>query len=263
MSKMNKKLTLLLFLFLLSCNVDSSTEFGIGSPEPFYGEVTEDISISRSSSLSQGDYIVKTAYGSVDVSSGTFNQKVTEFKNLIDKYEGYITNTYLSTNYQGLRSYSLTSSIPAESFDDFLIEVEKISKFSNININANDITTYVLNIDSRLNSLLNEKTDLEEIKSQAKTTSEKLEVQSQLRYVNQEIEILEDQKNYYETSVSYSTLSLEIREGSGISLFSWNYYVQRALGWIESLVGITISLSIVIVPLGILIIGYRRFKNNK
>ena len=225
--------------------------------------MTEDISISRSSSLSQGDYIVKTAYGSVDVSSGTFNQKVTEFKNLIDKYEGYITNTYLSTNYQGLRSYSLTSSIPAESFDDFLIEVEKISKFSNININANDITTYVLNIDSRLNSLLNEKADLEEIKSQAKTTSEKLEVQSQLRYVNQEIEILEDQKNYYETSVSYSTLSLEIREGSGISLFSWNYYVQRALGWIESLVGITISLSIVIVPLGILIIGYRRFKNNK
>ena len=263
MSKMYKKLTLLLFLFLLSCNVDSSTEFGIGSPEAFYGEVTEDISISRSSSLSQGDYIVKTAYGSVDVSSGTFNQKVTEFKNLIDKYEGYITNTYLSTNYQGLRSYSLTSSIPAESFDDFLIEVEKISKFSNININANDITTYVLNIDSRLNSLLNEKADLEEIKSQAKTTSEKLEVQSQLRYVNQEIEILEDQKNYYETSVSYSTLSLEIREGSGISLFSWNYYVQRALGWIESLVGITISLSIVIVPLGILIIGYRRFKNNK
>ena len=260
---MNKKLTLLLFLFLLSCNVDSSTEFGIGSPEPFYGEVTEDISISRSSSLSQGDYIVKTAYGSVDVSSGTFNQKVTEFKNLIDKYEGYITNTYLSTNYQGLRSYSLTSRIPAESFDDFLIQVEKISKFSNININANDITTYVLNIDSRLNSLLNEKADLEEIKSQAKTTSEKLEVQSQLRYVNQEIEILEDQKNYYETSVSYSTLSLEIREGSGISLFSWNYYVQRALGWIESLVGITISLSIVIVPLGILIIGYRRFKNNK
>ena len=260
---MNKKLTLFLFLFLLSCNVDSSTEFGIGSPEPFYGDMTEDMSMSRSESLSQGDYIVKTAYGSVDVSSGNFNQKVNEFKTLIAKYEGYITNTYLSTNYQGLRSYNLTSSIPAESFDKFLIEVEKVSKFSNININANDVTTYVLNIDSRLNSLLNEKADLEEIKAEAKTTSEKLEVQSQLRYINQDIEILEDQKNYYETSVSYSNLSLEIREGSGISLFSWNYYFQRALGWIEGLVGITISLSIVLVPLGILVIGYRRFKNNK
>ena len=176
---MNKKLTLLLFLFLLSCNVDSSTEFGIGSPEPFYGDMTEEMSTSRSESLSLGDYILKTAYGSVDVSSGDFNKKVNEFKNLIDEYEGYITNTYLSTNYQGLRSYNLTSSIPAESFDEFLIEVEEVSKFSNININANDVTTYVLNIDSRLNSLLNEKADLEEIKAEAKTTSEKLEVQSQ------------------------------------------------------------------------------------
>ena len=192
---MNKKLTSLLFLFLLSCNVDSSTEFGIGSPEPFYGDMSEGMSMSRSESLSQGDYIVKTAYGSVDVSSGSFNQKVNEFKTLIDKYEGYITNTYLSTNYQGLRSYNLTSSIPAESFDEFLIEVEKVSKFSNININANDVTTYVLNIDSRLNSLLNEKADLEEIKAEAKTTSEKLEVQSQLRYINQDIEILEDQNS--------------------------------------------------------------------
>ena len=174
--------------------------------------MAEEMSTSRSESLSQGDYIVKTAYGSVDVSSGDFNKKVNEFKNLIDKYEGYITNTYLSTNYQGLKSYNLTSSIPAESFDEFLIAVEEVSK---------------------------------------------------LRYINQDIEILEDQKNYYETSVSYSTLSLEIREGSGISLFSWNYYVQRALGWIEGLVGITISLSIVLVPLGILIIGYRRFKTNK
>ena len=125
------------------------------------------------------------------------------------------------------------------------------------------MTTYVLNINSRLNSLLNEKADLEEIKSQALNTSEKLEVQSQLRYVNQEIEILEDQKNYYETAVSYSTLNLEIREGSGISLFSWNYYVQRALNWIEGLVGIVISLSIVLIPLGFLIYLIRQIKNKK
>ena len=98
------------------------------------------------------------------------------------------------------------------------------------------MTTYVLNIDSRLNALVNEKQDLEEIKSDALSTSKQLEVQSQLRYINQEIEILQDQKEFYETSVNYSTLSLEIREGAGISLFSWNYYVERALNWLESLI---------------------------
>ncbi len=252
---MKNKLSFLLFIFLISCSQNfSETDSGYYS-EPMFGEVTEDLSISRSQNLSQGDYIIKSAYGSTDVSSASFNSKIEEFKSLVDKYEGYITNTYLSTNYQGLKSYSLTSSIPAESFDKFLIDVEKISKFTNININANDVTTYVLNINSRLNSLLNEKADL--------NTSEKLEVQSQLRYVNQEIEILEDQKNYYETAVSYSTLNLEIREGSGISLFSWNYYVQRALNWIEGLVGIVISLSIVLIPLGFLIYLIRQIKKKK
>ncbi len=263
MLSMKNKLSFLLFIFLISCSQNfSETDSGYYS-EPMFGEVTEDLSISRSQNLSQGDYIIKSAYGSTDVSSASFNSKIEEFKSLVDKYEGYITNTYLSTNYQGLKSYSLTSSIPAESFDKFLIDVEKISKFTNININANDVTTYVLNINSRLNSLLNEKADLEEIKSQALNTSEKLEVQSQLRYVNQEIKILEDQKNYYETAVSYSTLNLEIREGSGISLFSWNYYVQRALNWIEGLVGIVISLSIVLIPLGFLIYLIRQIKKKK
>ena len=110
------------------------------------------------------------------------------------------------------------------------------------------MTTYVLNIDSRLNALINEKQDLEEIKSDALSTSEKLEVQSQLRYINQEIEILQDQKEFYETSVNYSTLSLEIREGAGISLFSWNYYVERALNWLELIIGYLISISLVGIP---------------
>ena len=127
------------------------------------------------------------------------------------------------------------------------------------------MTTYVLNIDSRLKALISEKQELEEIKSDALTTSEKLEVQSQLRYINQEIEILKDQKEFYETSVNYSTLSLEIREGAGISLFSWNYYFERSLKWIESLIGYLVSISIVGIPIVIFIYSVRKFsikRNN-
>ena len=150
----------------------------------------------------------------------------------------------------GIVSKEFQGSVPAEKFDKFISDIEDISEFKNISINANDVTTYVLNIDSRLNVLINEKQDLEEIKSEALSTSEKLEVQSQLRYINQEIEILKDQKEFYETSVNYSTLSLEIREGAGISLFSWNYYVERALNWLESIIGYLISISLVGIPVG-------------
>ena len=152
--------------------------------------------------------------------------------------------------------------IPAEDFESFLKAVEDISKFTNINLNANDVTKYVLDIDSRLKSLNDEKEALEEIKAEAVSTSDKLQVQSQLRYINQDIQVLEGQKEYYENSVSYSSLTLDIREGSGVSLFSWNYYVQRALNWIESIIGFVVSFGIIAVPLLLLVLGFRKFRSK-
>ena len=221
---------------------------------------TSEVAFSRESSFSQGDYIIKTAYASTDVSSSNFENTIDEVELLVRNFNGNISNTYLSTNYQGLKSYNLTMNIPAGDFENFLKAVEDISKFTNINLNANDVTKYVLDIDSRLKSLNDEKEALEEIKAEAVSTSDKLQVQSQLRYINQDIQVLEGQKEYYENSVSFSSLTLDIREGSGVSLFSWNYYVQRALNWIESIIGFVVSFGIIAVPLLLLVLGFRKFR---
>ena len=237
-----------------------------GAPEPYLGGVedmaTSEVAFSRESSFSQGDYIIKTAYANTDVSSSNFENTINEVELLVKNFNGNISNTYLSTNYQGLKSYNLTMNIPAEDFENFLKAVEDISKFTNINLNANDVTKYVLDIDSRLKSLNDEKEALEEIKAEAVSTSDKLQVQSQLRYINQDIQVLEGQKEYYENSVSYSSLTLDIREGSGVSLFSWNYYVQRALNWIESIIGFVVSFGIIAVPLLLLVLGFRKFRSK-
>ena len=260
-----KKSLILLTILLVTCGGSQETISDVAYQEPFISDSIQEMSTSRSMELSTGDYIIKTAYGTMEVSSSNFQNTINEFETLILNYEGSISNTYLSTNYQGLQSYTLTVNIPAEQFDKFISDIEDISEFKNISINANDVTTYVLNIDSRLKALINEKQELEKIKSDALNTSEKLEVQSQLRYINQEIEILKDQKEFYETSVNYSTLSLEIREGAGISLFSWNYYVERALNWLESLIGYLVSISIFGIPIVIFIYSVRKFsikRNN-
>jgi len=238
----------------------------MGVPEPYFGVedmATSEVAFSRESSFSQGDYIIKTAYASTDVSSSNFENTIDEVELLVKNFSGNISNTYLSTNYQGLKSYNLTMNIPAEDFENFLKAVEDISKFTNINLNANDVTKYVLDIDSRLKSLNEEKEALEEIKEEALSTSDKLQVQSQLRYINQDIQVLEGQKEYYENSVSYSSLTLVIREGSGVSLFSWNYYVQRALNWIESIIGFVVSFAIIAVPLLLLVLGFRKFRSKE
>ena len=254
---MYKSLVILIML-LVACGGSQENVSDMSYQEPFISDSIDEMGTSRSMEMSSGDYIIKTAYGTLEVSSSNFKNIINEFETLILTYKGSISNTYLSTNYQGLQIYIVTVNVPAEQFDEFISDIEDISEFKSININSNDVTTYVLNIDSRLNALTNEKKDLEEIKSDALSTSEKLEVQSQLRYINQEIEILQDQKEFYETSVNYSRLSLEIREGAGISLFSWNYYVERALNWLESLIGYLISISLVGIPVGFIIYLIRK-----
>ena len=264
---MGKKLLILVFIFVFICCGSDGIQ-SEGYPEPFVAGGVEDMSLGRSesisnSSASQGDYIIKTAYASTDVSSSNFNSIIKSVENMVESYGGNISNTYLSTNYQGLQSYSLTINIPAEDFEDFLSGVEELSSFTNISSNANDVTRYVVDIDSRLKSLYSEKEALQDIKDEATSTSDKLQVQSQLRYINQDIEMLQGQKEFYENSTSFSTLTLEIREGSGVSLFSWNYYVQRALGWTESIIGISVSISIILIPIGFIFFGIRKLRNKK
>ena len=101
---------------LFSTNItEDSVSFGMTEPGSF--KMGSD-SI-ESTSISQGDYVIKSAYGSVDVSTSNFDKKVDQFKKLVEKYNGNISDTYLSSNYQGLKNFSITSNIPAEDFDEF------------------------------------------------------------------------------------------------------------------------------------------------
>ena len=74
------------------------------APEPYFEGVedmsTSEVSFSRESSFSQGDYIIKTAYASTDVSSSNFENTINEVELLVKNFNGNISNTYLSTNYQ-------------------------------------------------------------------------------------------------------------------------------------------------------------------
>ena len=155
-----KKSLFILIILLVACGGSQANISDMSYQEPFISDSIQEMGTSRSMDISSGDYIIKTAYGTIEVSSSNFQNTINEFEALIITYKGSISNTYLSTNYQGLQSYTVTVNVPAEQFDKFISDIEDISVFKNININANDVTTYVLNIDSRLNALINEKLNL-------------------------------------------------------------------------------------------------------
>ncbi|MDB0016946.1 proton-conducting transporter membrane subunit, partial [Acidimicrobiia bacterium] len=65
------------------------------------------------------------------------------------------------------------------------------------------------------------------------------------------------------SAISYSKLTLNIREGSGISLFSWNYYFERSLNWIESIVGITFSIGIIAFPIFLIFLLIKKLRKRE
>ena len=123
-----KKSLILLTILLVTCGGSQETISDVAYQEPFISDSIQEMSTSRSMELSTGDYIIKTAYGTIEVSSSNFQNTINEFETLILNYEGSISNTYLSTNYQGLQSYTLTVNIPAEQFDKFISDLEDISE---------------------------------------------------------------------------------------------------------------------------------------
>ena len=84
---MSKKLLIFIFVFIC-CGSDGIQSEGY--PEPFFTGGVEDMSLGRSesisnSSASQGDYIIKTAYASTDVSSSNFNSTINCFYSRIEE----------------------------------------------------------------------------------------------------------------------------------------------------------------------------------
>ena len=87
--KLFKILTIL--IFFSACNASIShgmSEEGIAvgmediaMNEPSSFRIASDS--MESQSLSPGEYIIKSAYGSMDVSTSNFDQKVTQFKNCL------------------------------------------------------------------------------------------------------------------------------------------------------------------------------------
>ena len=83
----------------------------MGMPEPYFGG-TEDIAFSETSllrdgSFSQGDYIIKTAYASTDVSSSNFENTIDEVEDLVKNYNCLL---YTSPSPRDTRSSRMPSS---------------------------------------------------------------------------------------------------------------------------------------------------------
>ena len=78
-----KKSLILPIILLVTCSGSQENISDVAYQEPFISDSIQEMSTSRSMELSTGDYIIKTAYGTIEVSSSNFQNTINDFETLI------------------------------------------------------------------------------------------------------------------------------------------------------------------------------------
>jgi len=194
------------------------------------------------------------------------SKKITESKKNLDAllknfnayYEQETTN-----NSNDFTSYNLTIRVPVNSFDNLLTALESgQDKLTEKNISAEDVSIQYYDISSRLKSKRAYLERYQAMVSSAKNVKDLLEIQEQIRQLQEEIDSNEGILRNLSNQVNYSTLTVNLFEyqanlpmGSNSFwvkikdslIFGWNMIQTIVLGiiglwpiWIVAIVAIAI-----------------------
>jgi len=144
------------------------------------------------------------------------------------------------------------------------------------NVNADDVTEQVIDIQARLSNSQAEEVAYVSVLNQATTVEDILNVQYYLSNVREEIERYEAQLEHYQGATSYSTISIYLEQATSITLGSDEFRplqtikdsAQTVIRLFQGLVLGVIELAIVggaaIIPILILFFGgrwiYRKYR---
>ena len=206
-----------------------------------------------------------------DALNAAIRAKLTELK-------GYV-ESQSEENYDSGRWQTLVVRVPSDKLEAFLDGLDENATIISNNVSFTDVTDTMIETGSRRKALEAEEASLLEILKKADTVQDIITVQDRLSDVKAELESYILQLQRLENQVSYSTVSMDIREVERISAPSQSFITLAGTGFMESLNNLGLGLRnfviflisalpylvligvIVIVPLAI-IIKRRRRKNS-
>ncbi len=102
--------------------------------------------------------------------------------------------------------------IPVDKYETFIESLSDYGTLANISSEVADVTEAYTDIESRLSALEKEKAQLEALLERATDVSDIIEISSRLSNVIYEIESYTAQKRNYDNQISYSTVTIYLRD---------------------------------------------------
>jgi len=129
---------------------------------------------------------------------------------------GYVISTNLYRTYTSsgveIPQGSIVVRVPAEELANTLEDIRDLSDQPVVseNITSQDVTDEYVDLRSRLRNAKAAEAELSRIMENADTTTDVLDVYSELKQVREEIEVIQGRMQYYEQSAAYSMISVEL-----------------------------------------------------
>ena len=249
---------------------DLRTVDAAASPPMTLKSVTTEVETGKleAEKLNQGKKIIRT--GNLSIESKDLKKTKTAIDALVKKVNGYYEqeSTTTGTTYT---NYNLTLRIPSSQFDNFLEGIEKGNdKITEKSIQAQDISLQYYDLESRIKSKRIYLDRYQNMVANAKNVKELLEIEEQIRQLQEDIESTESTLRAMKDQVGYSTLVLNLYNSDSIIANSDSGFwlkIKEAFGFgwelIENIFIGVIGIWPILLLLLATFIGWLRYKKHK
>jgi hypothetical protein len=204
-------------VLLAGCSGTSTSEADMGVPAadgmtveggaPAVGEMAVTDKAAAVTTVPTDRQVIRTGYVSMrvdDVTKATF-----DVHSLIRKRNGQISSEDVQSN--GDSTYAnITAQIPAADLDVFIAEVSALGTVDSINVNAQDVTTQVVDLDARIKALQTSIDRMTTLLAQATRIEDLLAIETQLSQRQAELDSLKAQRTWIATQVAMSTITVSL-----------------------------------------------------
>lgn len=180
--------------------------------------VTEDgLTTDDAAAAATDKKIIRTA--SLTIQTQTFEDSLNALKSACEGQGGWIESSSESLNsYSGLRTAYLTLRIPQDGLDSYLDSADGLGRITSRSESAQDVTASYQDTQTRLNTQLALMERLQALITESGDLSDLLALESQIADTQYQIDTLQSSLNATDRQVTYSTVSVTLREEKTVEL---------------------------------------------
>ena len=170
--------------------------------------ITDDASILNPAE--NGLKIIYTAY--INMETTQFDESVKQIEELARKNNAYFEMAGVSSASTYYRSASYVVRVPADQLDSFLDGAQGICTITNLQKYAEDVSESYFDVEARLETAKAKLARLRELLAAASEMQDIIILENEISSTQYQIDSLTGTLNHYNSQISYSTVSIDLRE---------------------------------------------------